>query len=67
MLDEIRMSTACFARAPHRCTSLFSKHFPLIFQEVTPLSKTRDQLMDITTISMAMERGLAPIALILSD
>ena len=45
MLDEMRMSTACFARAPQRYTSHLSKHFLFIFQEVTPLSKTRNQLI----------------------
>src|SRR2546428_3132637 len=44
MLDEMRMKTACFARALQRCTSRLSKHFSLTFQEVTPLSKTRNQL-----------------------
>jgi transposase-like protein len=44
MLDDMRMSTACFARAPQRCTSSLSKHFLLTFQQVTPLSKTRNQL-----------------------
>src|SRR6267378_8674468 len=44
MLDTMRMRTACFARAPQRCTSRLSKHFLLTFQEVTPLSKTRNQL-----------------------
>ena len=55
------MGTACFARAPQRCTSRLSKHFLLTFkrlhcsaklatsyltsQEVTLLSKTRNQLM----------------------
>src|SRR5262249_12432684 len=45
MVDEMRMMTACVARAPQRCTSHLSKHFLLTFQEVTPLSKTRNQLM----------------------
>src|SRR4029453_2049367 len=45
MLDETRMRTACFAPAPQRCTSCLSKHFLLTFQEVTPLSKTRNQLL----------------------
>ena len=45
MLDEMRMRTACFARAPQRCTSRLSKHLLLTFQEVTPLSKTRNQLI----------------------
>ena len=40
----MRMMTACVARAPQRCTSHLSKHFLLTFQEVTPLSKTRNQL-----------------------
>jgi len=44
MLDEMRMRTACFARAPQRCTSYLIKHFLLTFQEVIPLSKTRNQL-----------------------
>jgi hypothetical protein len=44
MLDEMRMRTACFARAPQRCTSRLSKHFFLTFQEVIPLSKIRNQL-----------------------
>src|SRR6266487_6768341 len=44
MLDEMRMRTVCFARVPQRCTSRLSKHFLLTFQEVTPLSKTRNQL-----------------------
>src|SRR5919206_3435653 len=47
MWDEMRMRTACFARVPPRCTSRLSKHFLLTFQEVTPLSKTRNQLNDI--------------------
>src|SRR5215813_13349002 len=45
MLDEIRMRTACFARAPQGCTSRLSKFFLLTFHEVTPLSKTRNQLL----------------------
>src|SRR5262245_25678870 len=40
----MRMSTACFARAPQRYTSRLSKHFLVIFQEVALLSKTRNQL-----------------------
>jgi hypothetical protein len=44
-LDEMRMSTACFARAPQRHPSRLSKHLLLTFQGVTPLSKTRNQLM----------------------
>jgi hypothetical protein len=44
ILDEIRMSTACFARAPQRYTSRPSKHLLLTFQGVTPLKKTRNQL-----------------------
>jgi polyphosphate:AMP phosphotransferase len=42
----MRMRTACFARAPQRCTSRLSKHFFLTFQEVIPLSKTRNQLYE---------------------
>src|SRR5215468_2638863 len=44
MLDEMRMRTACCAHVPQRCTSRLSKHLLLTFQEVTPLSKTRNQL-----------------------
>src|SRR5262245_5507584 len=44
MLDAMRMRTACFARAPQRCTSRLSRRFLLTFQEVTPPSKTRNQL-----------------------
>jgi len=40
----MRMSTAGFARAPQRYTSRLGKHLLLTFQEVTPLSKTRNQL-----------------------
>ena len=43
MLDEMRMRTACFAQVPQRWTSRLSKHFLLIFQGVTPFSKTRNQ------------------------
>jgi hypothetical protein len=45
MLDEMRMRTACFARALQRGTSRLSKHFLLTFQKVTPLGKTRNQLI----------------------
>ena len=48
MLNDMRMSTACFARASQRWTSRLSKSFLLILQEVTPLSKTRNQLIIIT-------------------
>ena len=54
MLDAMRMRTACFARAPQRCTSRLSKHFFLTFQEVTPPSKTRNQL---TVRQMPMTEG----------
>src|SRR5262249_35429045 len=50
MLDEMRMKTACFARALQRCTSRLSKHFSLTFQELTPLNKTRNQLYDTFAI-----------------
>src|SRR5712691_11499564 len=42
--DGMRMITACFARAPQRCTSRTYMHFLLMFQEVRPISKTRNQL-----------------------
>jgi len=41
----MRMITACFARAPQRCTSRTYMHFLLMFQEVRPISKTRNQLI----------------------
>src|SRR6266446_5944524 len=43
--DGRRMITACFARAPQRCTSRIYMHFLLMFQEVRPIRKTRNQLM----------------------
>ena len=55
MLDAMRMRTACFARAPQRYTSRLSKHFLLIFQEVTPPSKTRNQLM--MSLRVGAEKG----------
>src|SRR5229473_3385461 len=42
--DGRRMITACCARAPQRCTSRTYMHFHLMFQEVRPISKTRNQL-----------------------
>jgi hypothetical protein len=38
------MITACFARALQRCTSRIGMHLRLSFQEVIPISKTRNQL-----------------------
>jgi hypothetical protein len=43
--DGMRMITPCFARAPQRCPSRLSQHFRLTFQEVMPVSKTRNQLV----------------------
>jgi len=40
----MRMITACFARAPQGCTSRIYMHFLLIFHEVQPIRKTRNQL-----------------------
>src|SRR5207244_3989980 len=37
--------TACFARVPQRCTSRTYMHFLLMFQEVRPISKTRNRLI----------------------
>src|SRR5215813_6155318 len=65
MLDEMRMRTACFAHASQRCTSRLSKHFLLTFQEVTPLRKTRNQLLEYnrlcssTTCSVREESPMA--------
>jgi len=41
----MRMITACFARALKGWTSRICVHFLLTFQEVMPISKTRNQLM----------------------
>jgi hypothetical protein len=43
--DRMRMITACFARALQRWTSRICVHFLLTFQEVMPISKTRNQLV----------------------
>ena len=40
----MRMITACFARALKGWTSRICVHFLLTFQEVMPISKTRNQL-----------------------
>ena len=40
----MRMIPACFAHALQRCTSRLCMHFLLTFQEVMPISKTRNQL-----------------------
>jgi hypothetical protein len=39
------MITTCFARAAQRWTSRICVHVLFTFQEVTPISKTRNQLM----------------------
>ena len=41
----MRMITACFARALKGWTSRICVHFLLTFQEVMPISKTRNQLI----------------------
>ena len=41
------MVTPCFARALERGASCVGVHFPLTLQEVTPISKTRNQLHQI--------------------
>ena len=38
------MITTCFARAAQRWTSRICVHVLFTFQEVTPISKTRNQL-----------------------
>jgi len=68
MWDERRMRTACFARAPQRCTSRLSKFFLLTFQEVTLLSKTRNRLHILDGFHLTMKltgleqygKGLVP-------
>ena len=49
----MRMITACFARALQRCTSRICMHFLLAFQEVMPISKTRNQLYINTQLALA--------------
>ena len=39
------MITACCTRALQRCTSRICVHFLLTFQEIRPISKTRNQLI----------------------
>jgi hypothetical protein len=41
----MRMITACLARALQSCTSRICVHVLLTFQEVMPISKTRNQLL----------------------
>ena len=42
--DEMRLITVCFVRVLQRCTGSQYLHFLLIFQEVSPVSKTCNQL-----------------------
>jgi hypothetical protein len=42
--DGMRIITPCFARALERGASCVGVHFHLTFQEVTTISKTRNQL-----------------------
>ena len=44
MSDGLRLLTAGYARALQSCTSRIGVHFLLTLQEVTPISKTRNQL-----------------------
>src|SRR5712691_2799637 len=56
--DGRRMITACFARASQRCTSCTYMHFLLIFQEVLPISTTRNQLFPKTSPCTDIEQPL---------
>ena len=58
MEDGIRMITPCFARALQRWTSRICMHFLLTFQEVMPISKTRNQLIVIGLFVNRYEFGL---------
>jgi hypothetical protein len=49
----MRMITACFARALKGWTSRICVHFLLTFQEVMPISKTRNQLFPIRIESIS--------------
>src|SRR5262245_13179217 len=42
----MRMITACFARAPQSCTSRTYMHFLLMFEDVRPIRKTRNQFWE---------------------
>ena len=55
--DEMCMSTSCVARALQRYTSPIYRHFLLTFQEVIPISKTRNQLNGNTRITHPRCRG----------
>src|SRR3977135_172828 len=55
--DGMRMITACFARAPQRCTSRTYRHFLLVFHEVRSISKTCNQLR----LMMSGEDGVSQI------
>ena len=46
--DARRMITASFPRALQRETGRICVHVLLTFQEVMPISKTRNQLLDLT-------------------
>ena len=41
----MRIIPACFARALQSCTSRIGVRFLLTFQEMMPISKTRNQLL----------------------
>jgi hypothetical protein len=49
------MIPACFARALQRCTRRLCMHCLLTFQEVMPISKTRNQLVDSVSPLATME------------
>src|SRR5712691_2768589 len=58
--DEMRMITARFAHALQRYTSRTYMHCLLIFQEVMPISKTRNQLYGKTFSRPSCCGGFAP-------
>jgi hypothetical protein len=57
----MRMIITCFARVPQRCTSRLYMHFLLIFQELRPISKTRNQLFDINDWPLTCRRHILPL------
>ena len=60
------MITACFARVLQRCTSRRCAHFLLTFQEVIPISKTRNQLIGICPLREGREGGLHTLKRVLN-
>jgi hypothetical protein len=59
MLDEMRMRTAWFARAPQRCTSRLSKHFSSHFKRLHRPAKLATSYMIDELVPIAFQRLVA--------